>query len=127
MAPINSGMLSYCADGTQIFRSYVGDGVIHCKDGSDEAMMLPDVTAKKIEESYDDIIKRLEEVEKKEDDNFGASFWTWFVDVLDRALPILNSLILFGCGGKKAHSKYKRRRARPQQPQVPAPAPSLLI
>ena len=117
MAPVNSKLLSYCADGTQIFRSYVQDGVRHCPDGSDE--MVPDVSDLKIQEKYEDIVKRLEEVEEK-------SFWTWLLDVLDRALPILNSVILFSCGGKKMHIKYKRRQRPQHQPAAPSPPPLLI-
>ena len=122
MAPVNSDLRSFCQDGTQIFRSYLRDGIRHCPDGSDELRPapLPDVTETKIKDRYEEVLRRLESVEEK-------STWTMLVEFLDRALPILNSLILSICGGRKVHSRFKKQRARGQaSPQVPAPVPSLI-
>ena len=41
MAPVNSDLRSFCQDGTQIFRSYLRDGIKHCPDGSDEVGFAP--------------------------------------------------------------------------------------
>ena len=125
MAPVNSNLRSFCAVGTQIFRSYLRDGIRHCPDGSDELRPapLPDVTETKIKDQYEEVLRRLETVEEK-------SIWTMLLDILDRALPILNSAILFTCGGRKVHSKIKKHRERPQPPASASashPAPSLLI
>ena len=121
MAPVNSDLRSFCQDGTQIFRSYLRDGIKHCPDASDEIGFAPPLlTDTKIQDRYEEVLKRLESVEEK-------STWTMLVEFLDRALPILNSLILFTCGGKKVHSRFKKQRARGQaSPQVPAPVPSLI-
>ena len=125
MAPVNSDLRSYCQDGTQIFRSYLRDGIKHCPDASDEigfAPPPPDLTETKIKDRYEEVLRRLETVEEK-------SIWTMLVEILDRALPILNSAILFTCGGKKVHNRMKKHRARGQAPpQAPASnqAPSLI-
>ena len=121
MAPVNSDLRSFCQDGTQIFRSYLRDGIKHCPDASDEIGFAPPLlTETKIQDRYEEVLRRLESVEEK-------STWTMLVEFLDRALPILNSLILFTCGGKKVHSRFKKQRARGQaSPQVPAPVPSLI-
>ena len=116
MAPVNSDLRSYCQDGTQIFRSYLRDGIKHCPDASDEigfAPPPPDLTETKIKDRYEEVLRRLETVEEK-------SIWTMLVEILDRALPILNTAILFTCGGKKVHSRMKKHRARGQAPQAPA-------
>ena len=115
MAPVNSDLRSFCQDGTQIFRSYLRDGIRHCPDGSDELRPapLPDVSETKIKDQYEEVLRRLETVEEK-------SIWTMLVEILDRALPILNTAILFTCGGKKVHSKMKKHRARGQAPPAPA-------
>ena len=121
MAPVNSDLRSFCQDGTQIFRSYLRDGIKHCPDASDEIGFAPPLlTETKIQDRYEEVLRRLESVEEK-------STWTMLVEFLDRALPILNSVILFTCGGKKVHSRFKKQRARGQaSPQVPAPVPSLI-
>ena len=121
MAPVNSDLRSFCQDGTQIFRSYLRDGIKHCADGSDEVGYVPPLlTDARIQDRYEEVLERLESVEQK-------STWTMLVEFLDRALPILNSLILSICGGRKVHSRFKKQRARGQaSPQVPAPVPSLI-
>ena len=121
MAPVISDLRSFCQDGTQIFRSYLRDGIKHCPDASDEIGFAPPLlTETKIQDRYEEVLRRLETVEEK-------STWTMLVEFLDRALPILNSVILFTCGGKKVHSRFKKQRARGQaSPQVPAPVPSLI-
>ena len=115
MAPVNSDLRSFCQDGTQIFRSYLRDGIRHCPDGSDELMPapLPDVTETKIKDQYEEVLRRLETVEEK-------SIWTMLLEILDHALPILNSAILFTCGGRKVHSKMKKHRERAQAPAASA-------
>ena len=117
MAPVNSDLRSFCQDGTQIFRSYLRDGIRHCPDGSDELRPapLPDVSETKIKDQYEEVLRRLETVEEK-------SIWTMLVEILDRALPILNTAILFTCGGKKVHNRMKKHRARGQAPPAPASA-----
>ena len=82
----------------------------------------PLLTETKIKDRYEEVLRRLETVEEK-------SIWTMLVEILDRALPILNSAILFTCGGKKVHNRMKKHRARGQAPpQAPASnqAPSLI-
>ena len=119
MAPIGLQNFSYCADGTKIFSSYVNDGVQHCGDGSDESRALaPPVP--NFQDAYLAIIERLEKMEGAQD-SFGSNFWSYVLDLTERVVPFLNSLVLFTMGGKKAHSRFKRRRqakaaaSRPQQ------------
>ena len=114
MAPLNSDLRSFCQDGTQIFRSYLRDGIKHCPDASDEVGFVPPLlTDTKIHDRYEEVLERLESVEQK-------STWGMLLEFLDRALPIVNSLILSICGGRKVHSRFKKQRAR-ASPQVPAP------
>ena len=123
MAPIGlkTENFSFCADGTKIFSSYVNDGVRHCQDSSDEiGVLAPPVP--NFQEAHAAIIDRLEKMEGAQD-SFGSNFWSYVLDLTERVLPIMNSVILFSIGGKKAHSRYKRRRraaaaTRPQQPQL---------
>ena len=125
MAPIGlkTENFSFCADGTKIFSSYVNDGVRHCQDSSDEiGVLAPPVP--NFQEAHAAIIDRLEKMEGAQD-SFGSNFWSYVLDLTERVLPIMNSVILFSIGGKKAHGRYKRRRrearaaaARPQQPEL---------
>ena len=125
MAPIGlkTENFSFCADGTKIFSSYVNDGIRHCPDASDEiGVLAPPVP--NFQEAHAAIIDRLEKMEEAQaQDSFGSNFWGYVLDLTERVLPIMNSLILFSVGGKKAHSRYKRRRraaaaTRPQQPEL---------
>ena len=125
MAPVS---LSYCKDGTTILTSYIGDGIRHCADSSDEEPLgvLPGVNVvDQIQSAHEDLLARMRKVEESADDggNFGENFWTWFLSIIDQGLPILNTLVLTIVGGRRAHARIRRRR-RLQPPAVPVASPA---
>ena len=127
MAPVS---LSYCKDGTTILTSYIGDGIRHCADSSDEEPLgvFPGVNVvDQIQSAHEDLLARMRKVEEESADddgsNFGGNFWKWFLSIIDQGLPILNTLVLTIVGGRRAHARIRRRR-RLQPPAVPVASAS---